>query len=62
MALYIIRRHAWGTYIDLVRADTIDEARKVGHAYERDEVEEIPDSGAPAILWSYEYSPDSPRD
>ena len=62
MAIFIIHHSGWGTAIDVVRAKTVEEAVKIAQANSDAEITLLVDDGPAQILWSYEYSPDTPRE
>lgn len=59
MKLWLIKSAGWGFQIDIVRAETEADARRVGFAGPIDTVIELSPEGGEEILYTYEYSPDS---
>lgn len=63
MKLWIVETRGWGWEFNIVRAETADDAlifaRVCGRAAD---VTELSPEGASAILWSHDYSPDTPND
>ncbi len=63
MNLYIIEERGWGYTYTIVRAATREDAAVIAHAnIERVTITLLEPKGEPAILWSEEDCPDSPRE
>ena len=66
MNLYLVSAAHWGTEFNLVEAVSEEEAIRIayphGTGFRHPTAERIDLTGTPGIRWSYEYSPDSPRD
>ena len=63
MKLWMVAGEGWGVEFNIVRAATRDDAIAVAKAIKSHvEVTELDPNGQEAILWSYDHSPDSPRD
>jgi hypothetical protein len=67
LRVFLIEEQTWGTNLHVVRAE--DESAAIRLAFPHDgsfkrtlEVTELAPDGTPAILYSYEDSPDTPRD
>ncbi len=60
--LFVVSHRGWGTQIDVVRAHSKDEASTLSVANVDAQIEEMVNDGEPEVLFTYEYSPDSPRD
>lgn len=62
MKLWLVESKGWGVEFNIVRAETAEAAKAVAHVYGNADVRELSLEGGEAVLWSYDYSPDSPND
>ncbi len=62
MKLWMVEAKGWGWSFTVVRAETREDAREVAKAGPHDDITELPTKGDEAIVWSWDHSPDTPRD
>lgn len=62
MKLWMVESKGWGVMFNIVRAETREAAITMAKALGDVDVTELAPEGDEAILWSYDYSPDTGDD